>query len=49
MHKIYQNFINCKGKQNKDIRYEKQIYIKEPSMINGLHVFQYLVSHGFKT
>ena len=33
MHKINQNSINCKGKQNKDIIYEKQIHIKEPSTI----------------
>jgi len=33
MHKINQNFINCKGKQNKDIRYEKQLHINKPLMI----------------
>jgi len=27
--KVNQNFINYKGKQNKDIRYEKQIYFKK--------------------
>ena len=36
MHKINQNCINCKGKQNKDIIYEKQIYIKKPSTIQWL-------------
>ena len=33
MHKINQNSINCKGKQNKDIRYEKQLHIKKSLMI----------------
>ena len=33
MHKKNKNFINDKGKQNKDIRYKKQIHIKKPLMI----------------
>ena len=33
MHKINQNSINCKDKQNKDVRYEKQLHIKKPLMI----------------
>ena len=33
MHKINQNSINFKGKQNKDITYEKQLHIKKPLMI----------------
>ena len=33
MHKVNQNSINCKGKQNKDIIYEKQIYDKKPLTI----------------
>ena len=33
MHKINQNYINCKGKKNKDIRYEKQLHIKKLLMI----------------
>ena len=33
MYKINQNYINCKGKHNKDIRYKKQSHIKKPLMI----------------
>ena len=36
MHKVNQNFINCKDKQNKDIIYEKQYISKKPSTIQWL-------------
>ena len=39
MHKVNQNFINCKDKQNKDIIYEKQYISKKPSTMVG-------ASHG---
>ena len=38
MHKINQNYINYKDKQNKDITCEKQIYKKKFQRSRDLHV-----------
>ena len=42
MNKVTQNSINDKDKQNKDIRYEKEIYIKKSSTWLA-HIIVYVI------